>query len=64
VQALREYGAALHAADPEQVHGVLRSLLHMHHNRLVGVDPEFEQTVFAAYRGIAQVIRGRRRAGR
>ncbi|MGW3985109.1 lantibiotic dehydratase [Streptomyces mirabilis] len=64
MQALRQYGAAVHASAPDQLDNVLLSLLHMHHNRLLGSAPESERTVLAACRGLAQIRHGRRQAGR
>ncbi|WP_338067443.1 lantibiotic dehydratase C-terminal domain-containing protein [Crossiella equi] len=63
-EALRTYGAAVHAQEPSLVDGVLSSLLHMHHNRVIGIDPDSERSVLAACRGLARVREGRRRAGR
>ncbi|MGW0515708.1 lantibiotic dehydratase [Crossiella sp. NPDC003009] len=63
-EALRAYGGALHAAGPSLVDGVLLSLLHLHHNRLCGIDRAAERQVLAAVRGLARVRQGRRRVGR
>ncbi|MBP2472484.1 hypothetical protein JOF53_001356 [Crossiella equi] len=54
----------MHAQEPSLVDGVLSSLLHMHHNRVIGIDPDSERSVLAACRGLARVREGRRRAGR
>ncbi|MFE2045753.1 lantibiotic dehydratase [Streptomyces sp. NPDC059477] len=62
--ALAAYGAALHTTGGETaLHTPLRSLLHMHHNRLIGIDPDSERTLLAACRGVAQARADRKRAG-
>jgi thiopeptide-type bacteriocin biosynthesis protein len=63
--ALRAYGAALHeaCADSEPLDRAARSLIHMHHNRLIGTDRDTEETMLAAARAIAQSRHGRQTAG-
>ncbi|MGW1530429.1 lantibiotic dehydratase [Streptomyces sp. NPDC002159] len=67
--ACAEYGQALHeTVGPERtgtwqylddaVHGIL----HMHHNRLLGMDRESELNILMAGRGIAQAHQDRRNA--
>lgn len=60
--ALAEYGRALRAqgtADREV--SVVTSLLHMHCNRLLGIDPEAEQSAYAVARGAVAAHRDRAR---
>ncbi|MFI7098923.1 lantibiotic dehydratase [Streptomyces sp. NPDC050161] len=59
-QLLRDLGARSWS-DPDQV---LHSVLHMHHNRLVGIDREAENLALAVARGAAQAHTDRRRHGR
>jgi len=65
--SLRAYGAALHEAcadrGSEPLDRAALSLIHMHHNRLIGIDRASEETMLAAARGIAQSRHGRRSAG-
>ena len=67
-RSLRAYGEALHQAcagrGSEPADGAALSLLHMHHNRLIGIDRDSEQTMLAAARGIAQSRHGRQETGR
>ncbi|AXK37819.1 lantibiotic dehydratase [Streptomyces armeniacus] len=53
--ALREYAAHTTRAS------AVWSVLHMHHNRLIGTDRKQEQRSLAVSRGLAQVEQGRRR---
>lgn len=43
----------------ERMDDAVHSLLHMHHNRLLGIDRETELSMLAACRGIAQLRDGR-----
>ncbi|TSB21182.1 lantibiotic dehydratase [Streptomyces benahoarensis] len=66
-EAAARYGALLRDlgerrwSDPDHV---LRSLLHMHHNRLIGIDRPTELLAHAVARGAAQAHTDRRRHGR
>ncbi|WP_162793613.1 lantibiotic dehydratase [Streptomyces paludis] len=57
---LRELGTRSEAPPTE----ALASLLHMHHNRLIGANPLTEQGSYAVARGAAQAHEDRRRASR
>ncbi|MEJ3655469.1 lantibiotic dehydratase [Actinomycetes bacterium KLBMP 9759] len=61
--ALREFGrlVAEHARDRS---AVVADVLHMHHNRLVGVDPVRERRGYAIARGVLQARADRLRAMR
>jgi thiopeptide-type bacteriocin biosynthesis protein len=56
--ALGRYGEALLAANARG--SGLPGLLHMHHNRLLGIDPEAEEQARAIARGAVEAHRGRR----
>lgn len=66
-QQVSDYGRLLRAlgerswSHPDRVLG---ALLHMHHNRLVGIDRESERLAHAVARGAAQAHTDRRRHGR
>ncbi|MEU7617695.1 lantibiotic dehydratase [Micromonospora rifamycinica] len=65
--AVTRYGRLIRERDdgswpPEGA--VLRSLLHMHHNRLAGLDRDMELRSFAVARGAVATHRDRRRLGR
>ncbi|MFF2126539.1 lantibiotic dehydratase [Streptomyces olivochromogenes] len=69
-EALRAYGSALYeAVGPDRtgawdrVDEAVHSMLHMHHNRLLGINQETELKMLAACRGIAQLHEGRRHSG-
>lgn len=49
---LSRYAARLTAADTEPA-GVLGALLHMHHNRVLGIDPDGEALILRAARTVA-----------
>ncbi|GAA4847332.1 lantibiotic dehydratase [Saccharopolyspora rosea] len=57
---LRNLGARSWSAPDE----VVLSLLHMHHNRLAGVDGTSERAVLAVVRGVVQAHRDRQRSTR
>ncbi|MBG0821737.1 lantibiotic dehydratase [Planomonospora sp. ID91781] len=62
--ALAEYGRALRAQgtagqDGDREVPVVTSLLHMHCNRLLGIDPEAEQSAYAVARGAVAAHRDR-----
>ncbi|MFG2146294.1 lantibiotic dehydratase [Streptomyces sp. NPDC048696] len=64
---LSAYGAelmSLRKGDPDRVapESVLGSLLHMSHNRLIGIDPDSERRTYALARGAFEAHRARRRA--
>ncbi|MFI5635550.1 lantibiotic dehydratase [Streptomyces sp. NPDC051664] len=68
-ETLSQYGERLYAAiGPrvtgtwDQLDGITHSVLHMHHNRLVGINRESELNVLAACRGIAQTHQGNRQS--
>ncbi|MGY0232170.1 lantibiotic dehydratase [Longispora urticae] len=66
--AVAAYGATVRElAAAGRLHGtrdsVLDAVLHMHHNRLVGVDPQGEAGALAIARGAAAAHRDRRRHG-
>ncbi len=56
--ALARYGEALRAATPRG--SELPGLVHLHHNRLLGIDPEAEDHARAVARGAMETQRGRR----
>ncbi|MFJ6140871.1 lantibiotic dehydratase [Kitasatospora sp. NPDC092286] len=58
---LARYAARL---DPPSVDPVLASLLHMGHNRLVGIDREAERRAYALARGAVEAHRARRSSPR
>jgi thiopeptide-type bacteriocin biosynthesis protein len=60
---LRQYGAEVYRKQPSRIDNILHSVLHMHHNRLIGIDPDSERSMYAACRGWAQIQQGRRQAG-
>ena len=65
--AVADYVAALRGADrhtPARFRAALESLLHMHHNRLLGIDQEREQRVHAVAARLVAAYRGRAREGR
>jgi thiopeptide-type bacteriocin biosynthesis protein len=66
-RSLRAYGEALHEVcagrGSERLDRAALSLIHMHHNRLIGTDRESEETMLAAARSIAQSRHGRQAAG-
>jgi lantibiotic biosynthesis protein len=66
-RSLRAYGEALHEVcagrGSEPVDRAALSLIHMHHNRLIGIDRESEENMLAAARAIAQSRHGRQTAG-
>jgi thiopeptide-type bacteriocin biosynthesis protein len=62
-QALATYGETARATGGSR-DSLLPSLLHMHHNRLVGVDRESEYRSLALARGAAEAHRNRARFGR
>ncbi|WP_169806588.1 lantibiotic dehydratase [Microtetraspora malaysiensis] len=67
--ALSRYHEALTAqgngSARDAVHSrAVGSLLHMHHNRLVGIDRDSEGAVHALARGIAELVLGAKRYGR
>jgi thiopeptide-type bacteriocin biosynthesis protein len=66
--ALRLYGKALRgglfSGVDERLVGAYRSVLHMHCNRFLGIDPEREQAVYSIARGAVAAFRDRSRAGR
>jgi thiopeptide-type bacteriocin biosynthesis protein len=62
-KAVSEYGEVLRPGEPSWTMAV-NSLLHMHHNRLVGVDSEAESASYAIARGVVQAARDRREFGR
>ncbi|MFD4413320.1 lantibiotic dehydratase [Streptomyces sp. NPDC058476] len=59
------YGELLHRRMPSTRRDIaLRGVLHMHHNRLIGIDPESEKKSYAILRGVARdyigrIVRGR-----
>lgn len=61
--AMAAYGRFLDPASGPARAGVVGSVLHMHHNRLVGVDPKSEEDSFAIARGAVAAHRGRMRSG-
>ncbi|MEV6520351.1 lantibiotic dehydratase [Longispora sp. NPDC051575] len=66
--AVAAYGDTVRAlAEAGRLHGtrdsVLDAVLHMHHNRLVGVDPQGEAGALAIARGAVAAHRDRRRHG-
>ncbi|WP_460523231.1 lantibiotic dehydratase [Flindersiella endophytica] len=61
--AIRAYGEVVRAIRAGGV-SPLGSLLHMHHNRLAGVDPELEREAYAVLRGALQARLDRDRATR
>lgn len=63
--ALRTYGTRLREIDavrPGTFDTALSALLHMHHNRLIGIDRESERRAMAVARGAVAVHAARRRA--
>jgi thiopeptide-type bacteriocin biosynthesis protein len=62
--ALAAYRARLEATghDAEAVSEITQSLLHMHHNRAIGINPASEDTVAALARGYAELTPGARAA--
>ncbi|MEV7924221.1 iron chelate uptake ABC transporter family permease subunit [Kitasatospora sp. NPDC088779] len=56
--ALARYGEALRAATPRG--SELPGLVHLHHNRLLGIDPEAEDHARSVARGATEAQRGRR----
>jgi thiopeptide-type bacteriocin biosynthesis protein len=69
VAAVGDYGELIHhlAADgrlPTTPRAVQRSLLHMHHNRFIGVDPDSEGRSYAIARGAIEAHRNRMRCTR
>jgi lantibiotic biosynthesis protein len=66
VLALRAYGARLREIErgrPGTFDTALSALLHMHHNRLIGIDRESERRAMAIARGAVDVHAARKRAG-
>jgi thiopeptide-type bacteriocin biosynthesis protein len=61
--AIRAYGDRVRALQPAGP-SPLGSLLHMHHNRLAGVEPDVERAAYAIARGALQAQRDRERATR
>ncbi|WP_031466578.1 lantibiotic dehydratase [Sciscionella sediminilitoris] len=63
--AIRDYAEALRAeADGERQRGAVDGILHMHHNRLAGIDRETEQRANSVANRVIAAYRGRARAGR
>ncbi|WP_163509054.1 lantibiotic dehydratase [Fodinicola acaciae] len=62
--SLRRYGEALRTAENPHYRSAINSLLHIHHNRLIGTDAESEARAHAVASRIAAASRGRARAGR
>lgn len=65
--AIGDYATALRAAEghtPARFRTAADSLLHMHHNRLIGTDPDLEKRAHAVASRVAAAYRGRARAGR
>ncbi|MFG2208620.1 lantibiotic dehydratase [Streptomyces sp. NPDC048638] len=62
----RELLSGLHseAVEHDGISHILQSLLHMHHNRFVGIDRESEGAAHAIARGMAELIVSRERYGR
>ncbi|MFG2532409.1 lantibiotic dehydratase [Streptomyces sp. NPDC048516] len=66
-RAVADYRRALQGPGAREWYSpgrTLSSLLHMHHNRLIGVDREGELASLAIARGVVQAHRGRRTKGR
>ncbi|MFG1679244.1 lantibiotic dehydratase [Nonomuraea sp. NPDC049269] len=61
-RAVSEYGEVLRPGEPSWTTAV-NSLLHMHHNRLVGVDRETESASYAIARGVVRAAHDRRAFG-
>ncbi len=59
-EPLQRYGALLRDTGTD-VAVPVGSLLHMHHNRLAGIDPRLEGDARAVARGVVQAHRGRER---
>ncbi|WP_169526863.1 lantibiotic dehydratase [Sciscionella marina] len=63
--AVRDYAAALHAVGEDGRHrSAVDGMLHMHHNRLIGIDRASEQRANAVASRVIAAHRGRVRAGR
>jgi thiopeptide-type bacteriocin biosynthesis protein len=62
-RALAAYGALLHETEGVDPGTVLSSLLHAHHMRAVGLEPDHEQTSLRLVRAAAQAWTARRRRG-
>ncbi|WP_436499251.1 lantibiotic dehydratase [Actinokineospora sp. HUAS TT18] len=60
--ALAAYGEAARAANAPRDQ-ILSALLHMHHNRLIGIDPDAEARSLAIARGAVEAHRNRIRHG-
>ncbi|MFJ7279995.1 hypothetical protein [Kitasatospora sp. NPDC098663] len=58
LRRLARYGEALRAATPRG--SELPGLVHLHHNRLLGIDPEAEDHARSVARGAMEAQRGRR----
>ncbi|MGP3990898.1 lantibiotic dehydratase [Streptomyces sp. 3N207] len=53
--AVRRYGSALLGSPQERITGIaLRGLLHMQHNRLLGISPDQEERSYGILRGVAR----------
>jgi len=61
--AVAAYGQVVQRLDPAARETVLAALLHMHHNRLVGIDPPAEARSLAVARGAVRAHLDRARAG-
>ena len=51
------------AARRPDTDGVLESLLHMHHNRAIGIDPDVERACRSLARQAALALRAQQQAG-
>ncbi|WP_414170292.1 lantibiotic dehydratase [Streptoverticillium reticulum] len=60
--ALSRYGEVLRSLPAVDRRVALTGLVHLHHNRLLGIDPEAEDRARAIARGALEIRRGRRRA--
>ncbi|WP_163508694.1 lantibiotic dehydratase [Fodinicola acaciae] len=52
--AIEAYGQAIGSLPARDARTAVSGLLHMHHNRLAGIDPETEQRAYAIARGVVQ----------
>ncbi|SEG75571.1 thiopeptide-type bacteriocin biosynthesis domain-containing protein [Nonomuraea solani] len=58
---LADYAAELESTDPRTRLDIVRSVLHMHANRLLGIDRAAEERAFALFRGVLDADAQRRR---